>query len=225
MLLSNFGYLPFYITGGFRITATRHSLHSRTTVIPFYNKWLASFPTLEALGAASIDQVHSHWKGLGYYSRATRLLSCVTKILTDPLLSGKFPSTSALMEKHLPGVGRYTAGAVASIVYNERVPAVDGNVLRLFSRLLALHAPLKPGSTASKVPVDMVWKAAAELVTCDEKVVINAGDLNQAFIELGSTVCKPFNPSCGGCPLRNGCQAYQLAQRSSVRISTTLPFV
>lgn len=129
-----------------------------------------------------------------------------------------------MMEKQLPGVGRYTAGAVASIIYNERVPAVDGNVLRLFSRLLALHAPLKPGSTASKVPIETVWNAAAELVTFDETLVPIAGNLNQALIELGSTVCKPQNPNCGGCPLKDGCAAYQLSQGKMVRRKCPRPF-
>lgn len=180
----------------------------RATVIPYYMKWLQSFPTLASLASSSIESVHSHWKGLGYYSRGVRLLSCAQKIVNDPHLNGRFPPTAERMEKELPGVGRYTAGAVASIVFNEQIPAVDGNVLRLFSRLLALHAPLKPGSPGSKEPIEMVWKAAATMV----EGVQTAGDLNQALIELGSTVCKPLNPDCGACPLKEACEAYKLNQ-------------
>jgi A/G-specific adenine glycosylase len=165
---------------------------------------METFPTVHALAAADIEAVNQQWKGLGYYSRAARLLGAAKKVVNE--FDGKFPCDAASMEKLLPGVGRYTAGAVCSIVYNERTPAVDGNVQRLFSRLLALHAPLK-GNNA-KEPMGFIWKAAEKLVegcSC-------AGALNQALIELGSTVCKPSNPSCGNCPLQQGCAAHELSQ-------------
>jgi A/G-specific adenine glycosylase len=174
------------------------------TVIPYYNKWMETFPTVHALAAADIEAVNQRWKGLGYYSRAARLLAAAKKVVNE--LGGQFPSDAASMEKLLPGVGRYTAGAVCSIVFNERAPAVDGNVQRLFSRLLALHAPLK--GTNAKEPLELIWKAAHKLV----KGCSDAGALNQAFIELGSTICKPSNPACGNCPLQKGCAAHQLSQ-------------
>lgn len=163
---------------------------------------METFPTVHALAAADIEAVNQRWKGLGYYSRAARLLAAAKKVVHE--LDGQFPSDAATMEKHLPGVGRYTAGAVCSIVYNEQTPAVDGNVQRLFSRLLALHAPLK----GNKKPLELIWNAAHKLV----EGCLDAGALNQALIELGSTVCKPFNPACGGCPLQGGCAARQLSQ-------------
>lgn len=176
----------------------------RKTVIPYYNKWIETFPTIHALAAADIEAVNQRWKGLGYYPRAARLLAAAKKVVNE--FDGEFPSDAASMEKVLPGVGRYTAGAVCSIVYNEQTPAVDGNVQRLFSRLLALHAPLKGHN--SKEPLDIIWKAAHKLVDgCSD-----AGALNQALIELGSTVCKPANASCSICPFERGCAARQLSQ-------------
>ncbi|KAF9510609.1 hypothetical protein BS47DRAFT_55017 [Hydnum rufescens UP504] len=175
-----------------------------TTVIPYYNRWMDAFPTVKALSKATIEDVNQRWKGLGYYSRAARLLAAAQKVVEE--LDGRFPHTAASMEKQLPGVGRYTAGAVCSIVFNERSPAVDGNVQRLLSRLLAIHAPLK-GSNA-KAPLEAIWKAAYDLVAGTDR----AGAFNQALIELGSTVCKPTNPTCGACPLIQGCTAYQLSE-------------
>lgn len=173
-------------------------------MIPYYNAWMVAFPTVQALACADIEAVNQRWKGLGYYSRAARLLATAKKVVNE--LEGHFPSNATTMEKQLPGVGRYTAGAVCSIVWNEKTPAVDGNVQRLLSRVLALHAPLK--GTKAKEPLEVVWKAAHDLV----KDTPDAGALNQSLIELGSTICKPTNPSCGGCPLRDGCGAYKLAQ-------------
>src|ERR1700733_12780677 len=117
---------------------------------------METFPTIHALAVADIEAVNQQWKGLGYYSRASRLLAAAKKVVNE--FDGEFPSDAASMEKVLPGVGRYTAGAVCSIVYNEHTPAVDGNVQRLFSRLLALHAPLK-GYNA-KEPLKIIWNAA-----------------------------------------------------------------
>lgn len=165
---------------------------------------MEAFPTVQALASADIEAVNQRWKGLGYYSRAARLLAAAKKVVDE--LDSTFPSDAASMEKLLPGVGRYTAGAVCSIVFDEHTPAVDGNVQRLFSRLLALHAPLK--GNKAKQPLEVVWKAAHKLV----KGAPNAGALNQALIELGSTVCKPTNPSCGSCPLRDGCGAFKLSK-------------
>ncbi|KAF8342154.1 DNA glycosylase [Cantharellus anzutake] len=176
------------------------------TVIPYYNKWMEAFPTVSALASADIEQVNQRWKGLGYYSRGSRLLDAARVIVND--MGGRFPEDAASMEKGLPGVGRYTAGAVCSIVFDQHTPAVDGNVQRLLSRLLALHAPLK-GPNA-KAPLELVWNVAGELVerTRDGE----AGAFNQALIELGSTVCKPTNPNCGECPIKQECAAYLLSK-------------
>ncbi|KDQ21217.1 hypothetical protein BOTBODRAFT_149988 [Botryobasidium botryosum FD-172 SS1] len=171
------------------------------TVVPYYEKWLLKFPTISALAESDIETVNGAWKGLGYYRRAKMLFAAAKKVVQD--FSGRIPDDVRTLEKDIPGVGRYTAGAVASIVYNVRTPAVDGNVQRLLSRLLALHAPLK-----SKGPSEMIWDAGSALV----RDVGTPGAFNQALIELGSTVCKPTNPDCAKCPLKDGCGAYSLSK-------------
>ncbi|KAH8998009.1 DNA glycosylase [Lactarius akahatsu] len=175
------------------------------TVIPYYNRWMESFPTIKDLAASDIDTVNSMWKGLGYYSRAARLLAAAKKVVEE--LDGRLPDNAKDMETLIPGVGRYTAGAICSIAFNEQVPVLDGNVSRLISRFLAIHAPPK-----SKASLDLLWKGAQAIVegaTC-------AGDVNQALIELGSTVCKPLKPDCGSCPLRPWCRARQISEKEEV---------
>ncbi|KAG8925794.1 hypothetical protein FRC03_006248 [Tulasnella sp. 419] len=173
------------------------------TVIPYYNAWLLKFPTIKDLAAVTdIEEVNALWKGLGYYRRASLLLQAAKKVVKD--YDGKIPQDPAVLEKHVPGVGKYTAGAVTSIAYNVCAPAVDGNVQRLFSRLLALHAPPK-----SKQFLDVIWKAADDLV----QTTTRPGDLNQAFIELGSTVCKVQSPLCDSCPFSKGCGALALMKQ------------
>ncbi|TBU47064.1 DNA glycosylase [Dichomitus squalens] len=172
------------------------------TVIPYYNKWMEKFPTIRDLAASNIDAVNSIWKGLGYYSRAARLLSGAQKAVQD--FKGRLPDNAEAMEKTIPGIGRYSAGAICSIAYNERVPVLDGNVHRLLSRILALHAPPK-----AKQTLDVLWAGAAVLV----KDADRPGDLNQALIELGSTVCKVRDPSCDTCPLQRACGAYAAASK------------
>ncbi|KAF8500208.1 DNA glycosylase [Russula emetica] len=172
------------------------------TVIPYYNKWMSNFPTIKDLAASDIDTVNGLWKGLGYYSRAARLLAGAKKVVEE--LGGCLPNNAKDMETLIPGVGRYTAGAICSIAFNEQVPVLDGNVSRLISRLLAIHAPPK-----SKASLHLLWQGAQVMVegaTC-------AGDVNQALIELGSTVCKPRDPDCNGCPLQRWCHAYQIAEK------------
>ncbi|KAG8989199.1 Mitochondrial carrier protein ymc2 [Tulasnella sp. 427] len=179
-----------------------------TTVIPYYNAWLERFPTIKDLAAVTdIEEVNALWKGLGYYRRAKALLEAAKKVVKN--YDGRIPKDVAVMEKDVPGVGRYTAGAVCSIAYGVKAPAVDGNVQRLFARLLAIHAQPK------KAALDLIWNAATKLV----KTTDRPGDLNQAFIELGSTICKPQNPACGSCPLKDGCAAYRLANETRLTIT------
>ncbi|KAJ7599229.1 DNA glycosylase [Mycena floridula] len=188
------------------------------TVIPFYNRWMQTFPTLQALAAASIDQVNAVWKGLGYYSRASRLLAGAQKAVEK--FDGKLPDNAKDMEANIPGIGRYSAGAICSIAYGERVPVLDGNVHRLFSRLLAVHAPPK-----AKAVLDILWQAATDMVdlggsttahpTNPLVLVQHPGDINQALIELGSTVCKVRDPNCTECPLRSWCSAVKQPDKSN----------
>ncbi|EKM57038.1 uncharacterized protein PHACADRAFT_92514 [Phanerochaete carnosa HHB-10118-sp] len=174
------------------------------TVIPYYNRWMERFPTIRDLAAADIDTVNALWKGLGYYSRAARLLQGAKKAMDE--LGGRLPDNAKDMEAQIPGIGRYSAGAICSIAYNERVPVLDGNVHRLMSRLLALYAPPK-----AKQSLNVLWAGSAAMVEGSER----PGDVNQALIELGATVCKVRDPSCDSCPLQAWCRAYRHEHSSS----------
>ncbi|KAH9897030.1 DNA glycosylase [Cubamyces lactineus] len=167
------------------------------TVIPYYNRWMERFPTIRDLAASDIDTVNGLWKGLGYYSRAARLLSGAQKAVKE--YGGRLPDNAQDMESNIPGIGRYSAGAICSIAYNQCVPVLDGNVHRLLSRMLALHAPPK-----AKQTLDVLWAGASAFVKDAER----PGDVNQALIELGSTVCKVRDPDCRSCPLQPWCVAY-----------------
>ncbi|KAJ7039781.1 DNA glycosylase [Mycena alexandri] len=189
------------------------------TVIPYYNRWLekySSFPHIAA--GASIDEVNSLWKGLGYYSRASRLLAGAKKAVDEH--GGRLPDNAKDMQANIPGIGRYSAGAICSIAYGENVPVaseiqLDGNVNRLLSRVLTLHAPPK-----AKTTLDILWNAASAMVH-DLKSEY-PGDVNQALIELGSTVCKVRDPNCASCPLRPWCAAYTKTTVSPTMIVTDI---
>lgn len=173
------------------------------TVIPYFEKFLKRFPAVSALAAAPVEEVLALWSGLGYYSRARNLHAAAQIIVKN---GGKkerekvqFPSTM-LEWLELPGIGRYTAGAIASIAFGEKVPVVDGNVIRVLTRLFALKGNPKKKSLHQKL-----WRLATTLLP--EKRV---GDFNQALMELGALVCTPENPQCGACPLQKKCRAYLL---------------
>ncbi|KZT28096.1 DNA glycosylase [Neolentinus lepideus HHB14362 ss-1] len=171
------------------------------TVIPYYNKWMAKFPTIRDLAASDIETVNSLWKGLGYYSRAARLLSGAQKVVKE--FKGRLPDNAKDMEAEIPGIGRYSAGAICSIAYNQCVPVLDGNVHRLLSRVLALYTPPKDKKT-----LDILWAGAGTMVEGADR----PGDINQAMIELGSTVCKVRDPACDACPIRPRCRGYVLSR-------------
>ncbi|KAG0319644.1 hypothetical protein BGZ99_004975 [Dissophora globulifera] len=166
------------------------------TVIPYYNAWMAKWPTIEDLAAADIEDVNKQWTGLGYYSRASRLHSGAQKVLND--FNGVLPSDPVVLEKEVPGIGRYTAGAIASQAYNVPAELVDGNVIRVLSRLRAIGGDVK-----SPKVIDLHWKIAKELVHQNRP-----GCFNQGLMELGATVCTPQNPKCGECPVQSSCRAY-----------------
>ncbi|KAH7105191.1 DNA glycosylase [Auriculariales sp. MPI-PUGE-AT-0066] len=169
------------------------------TVIPYYDRWMKRFPTVHKLAEASIEDVNAVWKGLGYYSRASRL-HAGSKVVQNEY-AGIIPSEPAVLEKSIPGIGRYSAGAICSIAHGSQAPVLDGNVHRLLSRILGLHA-----NPTAKRTLAILWQAATDLVTGASV----PGDLNQALIELGSTVCKPRAPSCAACPVQSSCVAYRL---------------
>ncbi len=161
------------------------------TVIPYYERFLKRFPSVAALAAASEDDVLKHWAGLGYYSRARNLRKAA-----QSMASG-FPSDyEAILD--LPGVGRYTAGAIGSIAFQKPWPLVDGNVARVFSRLFGLK-----GRAKDPAFLKTLWPLAEKLVH-----VKSPGDWNQALMDLGATVCTPESPSCGACPLSSQCVAF-----------------
>lgn len=164
------------------------------TVLPYYARWLRAFPTMHALARAKADRVLKQWEGLGYYSRARNLHRAAQTVVRE--YSGKLPRTAEGL-RQLPGIGRYTAGAIASIAFGERVPLVDGNVARVFSRVFALTANVKTPRT-----MEALWQLAEKLLPAR-----NPGDFNQALMELGALVCTPANPRCEVCPMRRVCVA------------------
>ncbi|GAV99699.1 DNA glycosylase [Lentinula edodes] len=173
------------------------------TVIPYYNAWMKKFPTVVDLAESSVDEVNALWKGLGYYSRASRLLAAAQIVVRDH--QGRLPNNAKEMEAHIPGIGRYSAGAISSIAYGERVPVVDGNVHRLFSRFLVLHAPPK-----SKATQDILWAAATAMVEHEYDDADYPGDINQALIELGSTICRSLPDIEDLCDLYGQTKAFLL---------------
>lgn len=162
--------------------------------IPFYERFLAAFPNVATLAAASETEVLARWAGLGYYRRA-KLLHQGAKVLQGEC-QGRLPGTAEALIK-IPGIGPYTAGAIASIAFGEAAPLVDGNVIRVFARLFALTGHAKSGPLKKTV-----WERAASLL--DPK---HPGDFNQALMELGATVCRPVLPSCERCPVADFCGA------------------
>jgi A/G-specific adenine glycosylase len=159
------------------------------TVRPYYERWLLRFPTVEALAEAPLDDVLKQWEGLGYYSRARNFHRAVREVAAE--YGGAVPGDPNAF-RALPGVGRYTAGAVMSIAFGRAEPLVDGNVRRVFARW-----------TDDADPADeALWSLAAALVPGERP-----GDLNQAVMELGATVCTPRSPRCGACPVAPWCGA------------------
>lgn len=170
------------------------------TVIPYYEKWLKRFPTVKSLAETPLEEVLKHWAGLGYYRRA-RMLHEGAKFLHENQ-KGKLPETVEGLLK-VPGIGRYTAGAIASIAFNKKAPIVDGNVIRILSRITALKSDINEKKT-----MDALWDLAEEVLP--DK---NTGDFNQAMMELGATICLPSNPSCLICPAAQVCEAFKLGQQ------------
>ncbi|HET9483865.1 MAG TPA: A/G-specific adenine glycosylase [Xanthomonadales bacterium] len=164
------------------------------TVIPYWERWMARFPTVSALAAAPLDDVLAAWSGLGYYSRARNLWSGA-KTVRDAL-----PRTASEL-RGVPGIGPYTAGAIASIAYGERAPLVDGNVARVLARVFAIGDDIK-----STRGTKALWQRAGELMTALPADAA-PGDLNQGLMELGATICTPTSPRCLVCPLANACAA------------------
>ncbi len=160
----------------------------------YYTRFLLRWPNVAALAAAPLESVLQAWAGLGYYSRARNLHACARAVVARH--GGRFPDTEDLL-RTLPGIGAYTAAAIAAIAFDRRAVVVDGNVERVMARLGAIEAPMPAGKPA-------VW-AAMDAVTPSER----AGDFAQAVMDLGATICTPKSPACILCPLTGYCTALQ----------------
>ncbi|MEH7251094.1 A/G-specific adenine glycosylase [Neobacillus niacini] len=165
------------------------------TVIPYFNRFIEWFPTIEDLAEANDDKVLKAWEGLGYYSRVRNLHSAVKEV--NEKYNGQVPNTPKEISS-LKGVGPYTAGAILSIAYGIPEPAVDGNVMRVLSRILSIWEDIAKPSTRK-----VFENAVRQLISHDEP-----SEFNQALMELGALICTPTSPSCLLCPLREHCQGF-----------------
>jgi A/G-specific adenine glycosylase len=163
------------------------------TVIPYYQRFLKSFPTVRHLAKADLSRVLKVWEGLGYYSRA-RNLHRASRIVSNHL-NGKIPDNLTDL-RTLPGIGRYTAGAILSIAFNKEAPVLDGNVKRVLSRLFAIADPPARGKSEARL-----WHLSESLLPRGD-----ASSFNQGLMDLGATTCTPKEPRCSQCPLRDLCK-------------------
>jgi A/G-specific adenine glycosylase len=176
------------------------------TVIPYYHRWFEQFPTLESLAEAPEEQVLKAWEGLGYYSRARNLHAAVREVAAK---YGSVPDDVAAVSA-LKGVGPYTVGAVLSIAFNRSVPAVDGNVMRVLSRLCLIEDDIMQPATRQGME-----ELAAALIPAGQ-----AGAFNQALMELGAMVCTPSSPKCLICPVAECCRAREAGVQESLPVKT-----
>lgn len=164
-------------------------------VLPYYERFLARFPSVESLAAADEAEVLKQWEGLGYYARARNLHKAARSLVVDG--KAAWPKSAAEWAK-VPGVGPYTAAALASVLKGEPVPVVDGNVARVFARYWMISEDFKKLPARARL---------AERLTPEIEQAAVPGNFNQAMMELGALVCTPTSPDCGVCPLRSGCAA------------------
>jgi len=177
------------------------------TVINYYHDFMKRFPTVQDLAKASLDDVLKQWEGLGYYYRARNIYKTARLIIEKH--KGKFPKTYE-DTLSLPGIGAYTAGAILSIAYNQCYPAVDGNVLRVISRVFLIQKDI--GHAHTKAKISHIVKA---LIPTGK-----ASDFNQALMELGAVICLPEHPKCLLCPIRTLCRAFKYEKQDYLPIKT-----
>ena len=166
-------------------------------VIDYFNRWMARFPDIASIVAADEEEVLKLWEGLGYYTRARNIIRSARIITTE--YGGELPAEFDKLLQ-LPGIGKYTAGAIMSIAFNKEYPLVDANIERIFARLYNLDKQVKEKTTQA-----FIWRTARELL-----VPGRARDFNQAIMELGALVCLAKNPRCRICPIRIACKAFNL---------------
>src|SRR5438477_1446956 len=162
------------------------------TVIPYWERWMSRFPTVAALAHAPLDDVLAAWAGLGYYSRARNLHAGAQTVASK--FAGALPARASEL-RAVPGIGPYTAGAIASIAFGEKAPLVDGNVARVLARVYGIAEDIK-----SSAGQRALWARAGELMAALPASAA-PGDLNQGLMELGATICAPAAPRCLTCPL------------------------
>jgi len=210
------------------------------TVVPYWERWLRGLPTIEAVAKASPDKIHKLWEGLGYYTRARNLQKAARQIVKKH--GGKFPENFDDVLA-LPGIGRYTAGAICSIAFNQPTPILDGNVIRVLTRIFSISR-----NPREKETNQLLWQIAEKLI-CRAKATKDAKEknslrlsrssremnscsfLNQSLMELGALVCTPRNPQCGTCPVQKLCVAFrenrvaELPNLGKRQVTTTRRFV
>jgi A/G-specific adenine glycosylase len=167
------------------------------TVIPYFERWMRTFPTIASLAAAPQQVVLKLWEGLGYYSRARNIHK--TAVLLQQEWDGKLPTERAQLEK-LPGIGKYTSAAIASMAFGKDEATLDGNIRRVLARVFNVEIPAR-----SREGEALLWQLAEEHLPPGK-----AGDYNQAWMDIGATICLPKNPRCLLCPLQPFCQAFAL---------------
>jgi A/G-specific adenine glycosylase len=166
-----------------------------STVIPYYERWLQRFPTLQSVAIATQDQVLKQWQGLGYYTRARNVHKAMQQVWQKS--GGVVPSDVHELMK-LPGIGRYTAGAISSLAFERQAPILDGNVARVFSRVFAIATDIKSSNTLKQL-----WMLSETLLPRQ-----HAGQFNEALMDLGALICTPKVADCPSCPLSTFCTAY-----------------
>jgi A/G-specific adenine glycosylase len=190
------------------------------TVIPYWERWLSELPTIKSVAIANQDKIHKLWEGLGYYTRVRNLQKAAKQIVEKH--GGKFPKNFDDVLA-LPGIGRYTAGAVCSIAFNQPRPILDGNVIRVLTRIFGIGKNPREKETNARL-----WKLAEELVALAGGARVrraqiknqgsrdsrpteneNCSNLNQSLMELGALICTPRNPQCGICPIKKLCVAFR----------------
>ncbi len=192
----------------YRIWVSEVMLQQTTVaaVMPYYERFLAAFPTVAVLAAAAEHDVLRLWEGLGYYSRARNLHATAGRIVAEH--GGAFPRTAAELAA-LRGIGRYTAGAIASFAFDAPAPIVEANTLRLYCRLLGYT-----GNPRGPEGQRRLWEFAGRIVP-----KADAGRFNHALMDLGATVCTVKNPGCETCPVAGNCTAFRLGTENSVPVA------
>lgn len=173
------------------------------TVVPYFLRFVERFPTIKALAEGQEAEVLRHWQGLGYYSRARHLHSAAKQIVQRHAACVP-DSLHELLQ--LPGVGRYTAGAIASLAFGRRAPIVDGNVQRVFCRVAGLR-----GDPRTKRGQERLWRLAEQMLPEE-----NVAEYNSGLMELGAEVCTPKNPACSICPIQRHCRAFERGQQHQI---------